>query len=288
MNSSLIDEIIRIKDIVPKKQKALCSYLAINYEQVSMMTVAELSKAAGVGTTTVMRFIKICGYSSFTDFKHALINATLIQNAAPYQGLKQSFISDAKTESSDTFRSVVTDGILVLESLFTPSNITAFESAVKLMMQAGSIYTLGLRSSRALSLYFDFLVDRFLPCVRQLSDEGEFIFDKVSSHIRPADVLLVFSVYPCTKKTIDVSKLCHKLCIPIILITNTRLNPLAKIADVMIETNSVNHASGDTALFAIVEALAAELGRRTSPSSTKLIERIERIITDNNLILWED
>ena len=53
--------------------------------------------------------------------------------------------------------------------------------------------------------------------------------------MKPTDVLLVFSVWPCTKRTIQVGKLCHQLGIPIILVTNTSLNPLAKAADVMID-----------------------------------------------------
>lgn len=43
-----------LKDVLPKKQRILCQYLALNYERVGVMTVAELACAAGVGTTTVM------------------------------------------------------------------------------------------------------------------------------------------------------------------------------------------------------------------------------------------
>jgi len=99
--------------------------------------------------------------------------------------------------------------------------------------------------------------------------------------------VLIYSVWPCTRKTILVGQLCHKLGIPFILITNTSLNPLTKLADAVIDTNTVNHPSGDTALFAVTEALISELGRRTAPESTKNIERIETVLNENNLIMWE-
>ena len=153
------------------------------------------------------------------------------------------------------------------------------------MLDARTIYTLGLRSSKVLSLYFEYNVDRFYPNVRQFSHESDFVFDRVAVNLKPEDVVLIYSVWPCTRRTILVGRLCHKLGIPVILVTNTSLNPLTKFADAVIDTNTVNHPSGDTALFAVTEALIAELGRRTAPESTKNIERIETVLNENNLIM---
>ena len=35
-------------------------------------------------------------------------------------------------------------------------------------------------------------------------------------------------------------------------------------------------------------ALVAELGRRTAPQSTLNLERIEQVLSENNLVIWED
>lgn len=287
MNSDLLEEIIRAKDLLPKKQRILCNYLALNYEKVGMMTVAELAESAGVGTTTVMRFVQSMGYASFSAFKRDLINTVLMKSAAPYQTLKQS-IAPSETESSDTFRRIVADGIRVLENVCSPANVEQFERAVQTLLKAKNIYTLGMRSSKVLALYFECLVGRFYPRLRQLSDLGEYIYDRVFGYMEKDDALLIFSAYPCTMRTIKIGELCHQRGIPLVLITNTSLNPLAKIADVMIDTNTVNQPSGDTAIFAVVEALGAELGRRTAPESTQRIEYIERALVDNNLFVWTD
>lgn len=288
MEHTLLDDILRLKDILPKKQRMLCQYLALNYEQIGVMTVAELAEKAGVGTTTVMRLVQSLGYDSFNTFKRELANLSLMKNATSYRGLKQSFVSDRKTESSDTFRSVTADGLHVLENLCTPSNIEQFEKAIQIILNSEHTYALGLRSSQALALYFEYSIDCFYPHVRQLSREGEFLFDRISVYMKPADCLLVFSVWPCTKKTIQAGKLCHKLGIPVILVTNTSLNPLVPFADAVIDGNCVNRQSGDVALFSIIEALAVELGRRTAPESTENLEHIEQVLKENNLIIRED
>lgn len=282
MKSDVLEEIIRIKEDLPKKQKMLCNYLVMNYGQIGIMTVAELAEKAGVGPTTVMRLVQSMGYDSFISFKRALAGYALTHVALPHtNGMQES-----RTESSETLRSVLTDGESVLESLYTPANVEQFEKAVQMMLRSRHIYVMGLRSSKAVSLYFDYLVDRFYPKVRQLSQESEYIYDKIVGRITPEDVLLVFATYPSTKKTVQMVELCHDRKIPLILVINTRLNPMAKLADAVIDSNSIHHPSGNVALFAIVEAFALELGRRTALEDTDKYEDAERNLLEHDILTW--
>ena len=86
MEKTLLDEIMTLKDVLPKKQRILCQYLALNYERVGVMTVAELARAAGVGTTTVMRLVQTLGYDSFSAFKRTLADVVLLKNTSSYRG----------------------------------------------------------------------------------------------------------------------------------------------------------------------------------------------------------
>ena len=86
MENNIIDKIIQIKDVPPKKQRMLCNYLAINYVDAGMMTVAELTQQSGVGTTTVMRLMKTLGYENYSDFKHDLFNISIMRNSSSYRG----------------------------------------------------------------------------------------------------------------------------------------------------------------------------------------------------------
>lgn len=287
MKDGILEKLIQIRDSLPKKQRILCDYLLINYEKSGMMTVAELSQDAGVGSTTVMRFIEMLGYDSYSAFKRELINTALMKSNAPYQTLKQSLSEKTQTEGADTLQDIAADGIRVLENLCTPANIEQFDKAVTLLLSAENIYILGSRSSMSLAFHFEYIVDRFYPHVRQLSNQGEFVYDRIYGNMTPRDALLVFSTYPCTLKTIEVTEACHRRGIPFVLITNTSVNPLAKTAGAVIDTNSFNGSSGNTVLFAVVEALGAEIGRRTAPESTQRIEYIERELVEKNLFAWK-
>lgn len=272
MDKNIVDEIIQIKDVLPKKQKILCNYLVLNYISAGMMTVAELAKNSGVGTTTVMRLIKTLHYDNYGDFRRDLLGVSLKQNASSYIGIKKSFQN--ASSSSDIFNTLWIDTSHTIENFITPKNIEQLKRAVDLMLSAGRVNLLGLRSSRTAAIYLESMIDRFYPKIRQLTNEAEFIFDR-ALRLSEQDVLLVFSAWPCTKKTIDVSGLCHQKKIPVILVTNTSLNPIAKYADVVIDTNSVNSGCGILPFMFVAEALVSELGRRLGPESTDNLEKLE-------------
>lgn len=88
----------------------------------------------------------------------------------------------------------------MLENLCTPSNISQFEAAIQLMLESDQLYILGMRSSKALALYFEYVAERFYPHIRQLSREEEFVYDRIAINTTSKDVLLVYSVWPCTKR----------------------------------------------------------------------------------------
>lgn len=104
MENNIIDKIIQIKDVLPKKQRMLCNYLAINYVDAGMMTVAELAQQSGVGTTTVMRLMKTLGYENYSDFKHDLFNISIMRNSSSYRGIKQSISAAIQSPSSSIGR----------------------------------------------------------------------------------------------------------------------------------------------------------------------------------------
>lgn len=287
MAENIIDEILRIKDVLPKKQQKLCNYLVMNYEQVGVMTVAELAQAVDVGTTTVMRLVQTLGRSSFVEFKRELLNSALMNTATSYRRLKQSFRQTASPEEGGTLQSVVSDGLSVLENLCTPANAKQFDRMMDMLENAARIFVLGMRSSKPAALYCEYALNTFCPNVYQLSNDSEYVYDRIALYPQPEDVMLVFSVWPCTRKTIEAAELCHKKGIPVILITNTSLNPIVKYAQVVIDTNSVNHSSGYTVILAVIEAVVAELGRRKDPVSSENIEKVETILSEKNIVLKE-
>lgn len=283
---NIIDQIMQIKDVLPKKQRQLCNFLVLRYVDAGMMTVAELAENSQVGTTTVLRLMKALGFKNYSDFKHELLNVSLMRTTSSYRGMKQSFQSDAENHNSDTMHRLWRDFSHISGNILTPRNIQCLSLASKMMLDASCIYVLGLRSSRAPASYLESTLSRFYSNIRLMEEHNEYLFDRALS-LDPQDVLVIFSVWPCTKMTIDIADLVHQRGVKIILITNTQLNPIAKYAEIVIDTNSVNSNSGCLPVMFIAEALVAELGRLTAPESTDRIEFLERQLEELQVFVKE-
>ena len=284
MDETIIDRIIKIKDVLPKKQQKLCNYLVMNYEQVGIMTIAELAHNAEVGTTTVLRLIHTLNINSFSDFKKEILNATLVHKTTAYRDTKQRLAWNAGDNNDSAFQDTVLNTINVLDTLCSKSNITQFEIASDLLANADMIYLLGLRSSKAMALCCGYAFSTFHTGIVQLSNDPSFIFDRIALVSGTKNVLLVFSAWPCTKRTIEAAEFWHEKGLPLILITNTSLNPIAKFADAMLDTDSVNRTSGNAAVCTLIEALTTELGRRKDDAKSN-IEKVEEILNKKDIIL---
>ena len=286
MSGTIVDHIIEIKDSLPKKQRQLCNYIVLHSGEAGMMTVAELAQHAGVGTTTVMRLVQDLGYDSYNRLKRDIMSASMRQLGSSYGNRMQTLSFDSKSGKEHTLEHVLTDFRQVSVNLLTQNNQEQFNKAVDLLLKASWINVLGLRSSQVAALYFEYAVGLFYPKVRQLSTEQEYLFDRLLL-LHSDDVLLVISQWPCTKKTIDAALVCHRRNIPIILVTNTRINPIAEYASAVIDTDSVSSSSDILPVMAVMEALSYESGKRTAPQSTENMTALEEMLRENHLILWD-
>lgn len=282
MEENILDKIIKAKDVLPKKQRALCNYLAINYVNASIMTVAQLAEDSGVGTTTVMRLVRQLGYDSYSEFRRELMNISLLRNASSYIGIKQGVRTAADPVGTDHLNALWINTTQTIENFITPKNIQQVSAAIPQMIQAKTINLLGLRSSKTAAIYMETMIDRFCYKIRQLSHLTDFLLDR-ASRLTPEDVLVVFSAWPCTKRTVDVCSICHAEGVPIILITNTSLNPIARYADIVIDTNSVNSGCGILPLLFIAEALISGLAGQLGDEASENLERLEHFLDQTDV-----
>ncbi|MFQ7586185.1 MAG: MurR/RpiR family transcriptional regulator, partial [[Clostridium] symbiosum] len=139
MENNILDTITQIKDVLPKKQRTLCNFIVLNYVEAGMMTVAELAERSGVGATTVMRLVKTLHYDSYSDFRRALLNVSLKNNASSYIGIKNSFQKASSNSDSDILHALWYDTTHTVENFITPKNIEQLDKAMTLMREASRL-----------------------------------------------------------------------------------------------------------------------------------------------------
>ena len=191
-----------------------------------------------------------------------------------------------KSAGSNIFTSLCYETISTFENFINPKNLEQLEKIVQMIIKAKRINLLGLRSSKVAAIYLEIIIAQFYSKARQLSHESDYLFDK-AFQLTEEDLLIVFSLWPCTKRTIEVADLCHEKGIPIALVTNTILNPIAKYANAVIDTNSARKNSGILPSIFIAEAIAAGLWEKMGKESADNMNQAEKMLDKYNLFMWE-
>jgi DNA-binding MurR/RpiR family transcriptional regulator len=280
MEHDLKDKLIEIQDTLPKQQHRVCKYIINNIDEISTMTIKELAKQSGVGTTTILRFIEEIGYRKYPHFKNDIIKYNFSNKRNTWWHLKKSL--EEIDEAENSLVKVGKSGIEDIESMMREFDIKEYETFLQRLLDADKVHFLGMRTSKSLALYFEMMLRGILDNLNQLSLNSDFIYDE-SLEFKENDVLIVIALSPYATQTIDFVKYCRKSQdINIVVITDLETCPLIQDSDAhLIVGQSKNRYSLITALT-LIESLIIDLGKN-KPDSTKRISRLNEIHHGNNI-----
>ena len=284
---NVLEVIKNIKDVLPQKQRQLCNYILANYKTLGMATVAELAKQANVGTTTVMRLISALKYTTYNDFKKDLFSAMILQDNSSYQSTKYA-LGDPKRqiEGDNSLSRVGSEIVGLVQNFLIPRNLEQYKQAVKLLSEATRINILAQRSSKAAALYMEYQLSSFAADrICSLSSDPDYVFDKIL-RIQEGEVVFIISNWPCGRNAIDAAQFCREKHIPILLVTNSRANPIARFADVCIDTNSVSSPCLLSPALLVIEALTLDLAQHMVPKSTQDVDQLETMLREKSILVW--
>ncbi|QKY70169.1 MurR/RpiR family transcriptional regulator [Lentibacillus sp. CBA3610] len=274
------EKLIEIQDELPKQQQKICKFIINHLDDVSTMTIKDLSENSGVGTTTILRFIDKIGYKKYPDFKNDVIKYNFNNKANTWWHLKKSLeeIDGAENSIVNVGKSSIED----IESMLRDIDIEEYETFLKLLLYSDKVHFLGMRTSKSLALYFEMMLRGILDNLNQLSLNADLIYDELLK-FKEGDTLLVIAISPYSKQTIDFVKYCREnLDINIVVITDLETCPIIQDSDAhLISGQSKNRYSIIPALT-LIESLIIDLGKN-QPDSVDKISRLNDIHRENDI-----
>ena len=141
-----------------KGQKNLADYIIKNYDKAVFLTAARLGKEVGVSESTTVRFATQLGYKGFPEFHRAL--EELVRNRlTSIQRMEVTYGHVPQGEILDTiFQSDIEKIKMTMESI----DHNAFELAVDTLLEARTIYIVGIRSCAPLASFLGFYLNLIL------------------------------------------------------------------------------------------------------------------------------
>lgn len=279
-HGAFIQKLLDVRSDLPKKQKQVCDYMIEHYQTIGVLTLSELAEQVNVGTTTVMRLINNLGYDSYLDVKKEIFNATVQTTSSAWWHLQKSF--QTTNQKDHTILEVLTEVKSILDQTVTPTFISNFDTAIQLMLNSKRVNILGVRTNKALATYFGFLLQEFFHKVTQLSNETDFIFDRLL-RMEKGELLILFDNSPFTTVGIEAAKYCHEQGHSVILITDHLSSPATDYATAVIKTTASSKQYSVVPTLFTVESLIIEIGRKTSKQSIADLEKLSSLLEEKNI-----
>lgn len=211
-------------------EKKIYRFIRENSEKAAGMTASEIAKASGASAPTVVRFSKKMGFSSLTALKIELSAETMQERSnntysdvgqdESFHSLKNKLASNARYTIDET------------SALFNEED---FLAACTLLEEKEYCYVLGIGAS---NLAATDIVQKWSRLGKNMINEPDYntILPQLVLHHDKAVIWLV-SNSGLTSELIALAETAKELGIPIITLTQFGQNPLAKLANVCLQTS---------------------------------------------------
>src|SRR6201996_4759022 len=252
----LTERIIETFDDMPEQLQAGARYVLDRPRDVALLSMREQAREAGVQPATMTRLAKRLGMDGYDEVRELYAAAVRdgdlgFASKASVQVLSQKLKGD-KALAADMLASISHQ----IQELATPAGLDRITNAARALASARRIYCLGLRSSHSIAWHLHYVLtlvgDRSVH-IEGIGATGPDALARATNK----DVLLVVSVMPYTRMTIELAEYAVAQGIAVVAITDSEVAPLAQIAQhaVIVPTESPSFFHAMSPAFAIAEVL---------------------------------
>lgn len=225
---------------LPRQLKVIAQYIEQHRSTMMLKRISEIATACAVQPSAIVRFAQRFGYSGFSEMQEVFRQAHTEQNAAgpDYQQRIRHLIAsrDSAIGSGDITREFIAASQVGLDELAAGLDDAQLEAAVNLLHQAENIYVIGVRRSFPIAAYISYALQHTNKRVHLVSGTGGMQIEQMRS-VRAGDVCIAISFAPYGKETQYCARLAHDNGAHMLIISDSKLAPLARMASALLTVN---------------------------------------------------
>jgi DNA-binding MurR/RpiR family transcriptional regulator len=258
-----------------KGQKLIANYILQSYDKAAFMTASKLGKTVNVSESTVVRFAAELGFDGYPSMQKTL--QEMIRNKLT--AIQRVEVSKERIGNQDVMTMVMQSDIEKIRMTLDETDQVSFNQAVAAIANAKRIYVLGVRSASVLanfiSFYFRFMFDNLVSVDTSSISE---VFEQIV-HISADDVFIGLSFPRYSKRTIKAMQYAKDQGAKVVAITDSKVSPLTKIADVSLlaKSDMASFVDSLVAPLSLVNALIVAISREKAVHLESSLNRLESI-----------
>ncbi|GEN24407.1 (Fe-S)-cluster assembly protein [Halomonas cupida] len=239
-------------------------FLLDHPQEVAFATVARLAQDAAVTPSTLIRFANSCGFKGFSEMQQ-LFRSRLVDELPNYTERIRA-VRSATGETPDStqllweFAEANRDALEQLPGRIDPKGL---EQALDILDEASAIHVLGARRSFVVANYMTYALHHIEKPAFLVNGLGGMYGEQIRA-IGQQDALIAVSFSPYAEESLLATEQARSRGVPTVVITDSSLSPLARLADVVLVVHEAEVRSfrGLAASLCLTQSLAIALGMR--------------------------
>ena len=258
-----------------KGQKQIARYISENYDKAAFMTADKLGRMVGVSESTVVRFASDLGYDGFPGMRRAMQD--MVRNRLT--AVQRIEVAKETIGHDNILESVLGADIDKLQTTLQEIDQNSFNAAVQAILNAKTIYIVGMRSSTSLASFMGFYLNQMLDNVRLVHDTSvSEVYEQVF-RIGVGDVFIGISYPRYSSKTIKAMEFAKSTGATVIGITDGESSPFVEVADIVLfaKSDMVSFLDSLVAPMSLINALIVAVGYQRPDSLSDTYHKLEKI-----------
>ena len=273
-----------IEDSIPKfskSQKIISKYILENYDKAAYMTASKLGATVSVSESTVVRFALELGFEGYPEVQHSLQEIVRIRLTS----FQRMDVTNSLIGDGDVLTKVLNSDIDKIKRTIEEIDREAFEKSVDALVNAKSIYVIGLGSSASLASSLNHSLRMIFDNVKLLeASSADEIFAQIMN-ISKGDVIIAISFPRYSRKLITAVNYAKDSGATVIALTDSTASPIATFADNLLVARSDMASFADSLIapLSVINALVVAVSRKKQDELRVRLHQLEKIWDEYNV-----
>jgi len=262
-----------------KNQKKLANFVLENLQTITLLSVNDMAKMAGVSSATVVRFARALGYKGYLEFRNEL-SARLKEQLSPVEKYRATIShKDDFKNSLEKIAGQVVSNINKTLQINTPIE---FSHIVEHLKEAENIFCIGMGVSHYMAEIMAYLLKLYMKKAFALSGDSPSYQEQVIL-LSPGDLLIFYSFPPYSRQTVEAAQFANELNIPIISFTDKRTAPIVPFSThaLIAKTDNVLFTNSLGAISVMMNALVTEMALTEEQKVMDGLQKIDAFLKDS-------
>lgn len=269
-----------------KGHKAIASYISDYYEQAVFMTAAKLGETVGVSESTVVRFASALGYDGYPEFQKELESWVKNKlNTVQKIGTKYG-----KSTQSEILSSVLNADIEKIQDTLVSLDAVAFEAAVDIILEAETVYLVGVRSCEPLADFLHFYLNMIRGNIVLLKTTSVTEMFEQMIRIGDKDAIIGISFPRYSMRTLKAMEFANDRNAKVITVTDSIHSPmnLYSSCNLLARSDMVSIVDSLVAPLSLINALVVALCLKAPEEVKKNLETLEEVWNNYQVYLNDE